>query len=462
MKTEDIKYIDSCDVAIVGAGDTGTAAAEVLSADTNVRNIIIIEKYSKVATVNSHPLNNAQTSHEGDTETNYTVEHALEVRQSSIPLRRFVDSINDPTLSRKRLRMVIGITKREVAALEKRYEAIKKYYPHLKLMYYDEIAKIEPNVTKGRNPKKPFCALVSTEGYIIDYQRLAEELLKDTQIRNPNLRCMFNTEVLDIEGVNDGNDGYILKTSRGNIFAKTVEFAAGPYSLYFARKLGYGLQYSILQVAGSFYSAGHWLDNKVYRTQVVGRPFAEIHGDPDILNMDDTRFGPTTKPIFFMERYHPETFRHYIKMELVTTWRGLATVLWLLLKRKLVWYVFKNFLFDLPMIGPALFLLEARKVVPTLRYRDLKLRKGAGGVRPQIVNLETMDLEMGDSSIIGRNIIFNTTPSPGASVCLGNAHRDARRIVQFLGSKYYFDEEKFQRELGEQVLAITIPQPSKS
>lgn len=446
MKNESVGYIDSCDVAIAGAGDTGTAVAKVLSRDSNAQDIIIIEKYGQVATVNSHPLNNAQTSHEGDTETNYTVEHALEVREAAIYLRNFVDSINDPNLSQKRLRMAIGVTKKEVVILEKRYEAIKRYYPHLKLMYYDEVAKIEPNVTKGRNPKKPFCALVSTEGYIVNYQRLAEELLKDAQKCNPRLRCMFNTEVLDVEKL---ENGYILKTLRGNIFAKTVEFAAGPYSLYFAHKLGYGKKYSILQVAGSFYSAGNWLKNKVYRTQVLGRPFAEIHGDPDILNMNDTRFGPTTKPIFYMERYRPETFHHYLEMKLVTTLRGILTISWILLKRKLVWYVFKNFLFDLPIIGPALFLLEARKVVPTLRYRDLKLRKGAGGVRPQIVNLETMDLEMGDSSIVGQNIIFNTTPSPGASVCLGNAHRDAKRIVEFLGPNYWFDEEKFQKELGE-------------
>lgn len=441
-----MKTIDTCEVAIVGAGDTGTAAAFALSRFSNVRNIIVIEKYDRVAQVNSHPRNNAQTSHEGDTETNYPVKHALEVRTPALHLRRYADSKDDPTLSQKRLRMVIAVNKREVEKLEKRYEEITRYYPHLRLMYYDDVAKIEPNVTNGRNPKKPFCALVSTEGYIINYQRLAEELLKDAGKCNPRLRCMFNTKVLEIDKI---DDGYILKTSKGDILAKTVEFSAGPYSLYFAHKLGYGLKYSILQVAGTFCSAGKWLKNKVYRTQVEGRPFAEIHGDPDILDMNDTRFGPTTKPIFYMERYHPETLKHYLQMKLITTLRGIATILWILWKRKLIWYVFKNFLFDVPVIGPALFLLEARKIVPNLRYRDLKIRKGAGGVRPQIVNLETMDLEMGDSSIMGDNIIFNTTPSPGASVCLGNAHRDARRIVEFLGPKYWFDENKFQKELGE-------------
>ena len=102
----------------------------------------------------------------------------------------------------------------------------------------------------------------------------------------------------------------------------------------------------------------------------------------------------------------------------------------------------------MPIVGKILFLQEVRKVVPMMRYGNLKLRKGAGGIRPQIVNLKTGDLEMGDASIVGNKIIFNTTPSPGASVCLGNAHRDAQRIVDFLGQEYKFDEEKFQKELG--------------
>ncbi|MBI4160465.1 MAG: FAD-dependent oxidoreductase [Candidatus Yanofskybacteria bacterium] len=434
-----------CDVCIIGGGVTGTALAYTLSRFSNVRSVVLLEKYGRVATENSHPLNNAQTSHEGDTETNYTPEHALEVREAATFLRRFVDSVDDPFLSQKRLRMVIGVNKKEVAKLEKRFRDIRRHYPHLKLAYYDDVEKIEPNVTRGRDRDKPFCALVSTEGYIVNYQKLAEKFLKRAKRNNPKFRYLFNTEVLEIKRE---DENYLITTSSGVFLAKTVEFAAGPWSLYFAHKLGYGLKYSILQVAGSFYSAGNWLKNKVYRTQVEGRPFAEIHGDPDILNMNDTRFGPTTKPVFLMERYHPETFRPYLRMKLITTLRGISAISWILWKRRLLWYVFKNILFDLPIIGPGLFLLEAKKIVPKLRYRDLKIRKGAGGVRPQIVNLETMDLEMGDSSLVGDKIIFNTTPSPGASVCLGNARRDGKRIVEFLEPNYRFDEEKFQKELG--------------
>lgn len=444
------------EVAIVGGGVTGTALAYALSRFSNVRDIILLEKYEQVATVNSHPLNNAQTSHDGSTETNYDLEHALKVKAAATALRRYVDSKNDTKLSRKVRRMVIAVTREEVVKLCDRYLEFKPHYPDLWLAEKIKLAKLEPNLMNGRSQKSDILAMGSDEGYIVDYQQLAIYMAKDTEINNGKFEIRFKSPVGLIKKCNSPSFniggkpflGYVLATPSGLVFADTVVFAAGPYSLLFAQKLGYGLDYGILSVAGSFYDTGHWLDNKVYRMQVEGRPFAEIHGDPDILDMTKTRFGPTTKVLPLMERHHYETFKDFLQLPLATSLRGIISLLKILWKRRLAWYVLKNILFDIPIIGKILFLQEVRKVVPKMGYRDLKLRKGAGGIRPQIVNLKTGDLEMGDASLVGDHIIFNTTPSPGASVCLGNAHRDAKRIVEFLGPSYWFDEEKFQKELG--------------
>ena len=435
------------DVGIFGLGVSGAAAVYNFSRFTNVKSIIALEKALDIATINSHPLNNAQTSHDGSTETNYNLAHALEVQKAARYLRNYLKSKGEnPNLYRKVLRMVLGVGAKEAAQLEERFKVFSPYYPDISLASPKWLEQNEPMIMKGRNPTQPISAIVSTEGYVVNYQEYAKELFWDSVKINPNFDYAFNHPVLSIKFK---GDHYEVKTLVRTFYCKTVIFEAGPYSLFFARELGYGMNYAILPVAGSFYSAGHLLNNKVYRVQIEGRPFAAIHGDPDILEMTDTRFGPTTKPLPLMERHHYETFRDFMKLPLLSSVRGISALLKVVNENNLWGYAAKNFIFDMPIIGPATFLREIHPIIPTIRYKDLKLRRGAGGIRPQIVNLETRKLEMGDSTIIGKNAIFNTTPSPGASVSMANGRRDAKKIVEFLGSGYWFDEEKFQEELGE-------------
>ncbi|TSC82788.1 MAG: malate dehydrogenase [Parcubacteria group bacterium Gr01-1014_20] len=432
------------DLIIVGAGVTGTALAYVLSSYSNVKRILILEKNSWVAEVNSNPMNNAQTSHDGGTETNYTLHHALEVKAAATMLRRYVLSKNDPLLSFKTHRMVLGVGAEEVETLKNRYMEFWTHYPDLSLIGPEELSRIEPMLMKGRGPKEPVCGLVSNEGYMINYQRLAESMLSDARVINPELELVFNVTV---DSIRREEEDFVLETSQGRLDSRVVVFAAGSYSLYFAQQMGYGTEYAILPVAGSFYSGGNLLKGKVYRVQIPGMPFAAIHGDPDILNLADTRFGPTTKPLPLMERHRYKTFFDFIKLPLVSL-RGFLSMTRILASKGMIGYVIKNTLYDLPIIGPWLFLRAVRPIVPTIRYRDLKLRRGAGGIRPQIVDLRTKSLVMGDVTITGDRCIFNTTPSPGASVCLANAKRDAAKVVKFLGNGYTFCQASIDRDLG--------------
>ncbi len=429
---------------IVGGGVTGSALAYVASKYTTIGSIALIEKNAGVAEENSHPLNNAQTSHDGGTETNYSLEHALRVKAAAVILRNYVESKKDPLLFRKTHRMVLGVGTKEVEGLKKRFEEFRDSYPDLKLIGKEELARIEPKVMEFRNPDEPVAALVSSEGYAINYQRLAEHLVCDAEAANKDFEIFFNTGVKNIR---HENGMYVIETGNETFKTEMVVFAAGSYSLFFAHKLEYGKQYGILPVAGSFYSSGEWVRGKVYRVQVEGRPFAEIHGDPDVLNAKDTRFGPTTKPLPLMERHNYKTFFDFIKLPLAS-FKGIAIICKIIIKNKLFGYVAKNMIYDLPVIGKFFFLREARVIIPALRYSDLKLRRRVGGIRPQIVDLKTGTLQMGDATIVGDNIIFNTTPSPGASICLGNAKRDAIELMNFSKGKYQFDTEAFEKELG--------------
>jgi malate dehydrogenase (quinone) len=159
-----------------------------------------------------------------------------------------------------------------------------------------------------------------------------------------------------------------------------------------------------------------------------------------------TRFGPTAKPIFQLERYNWSTFSEYWK----TFGLGLSPVISLfsiIFDRVLFNYIVVNFLYDLPFLGKRLFIRQIRKIVPSIKLSELKYARGIGGTRPQIVNNTTRKLEMGEAKLSGEKIIINITPSPGASTCLGNAYSDTFKIIEFLGDKYKFNKEAFEKDL---------------
>ncbi len=55
---------------------------------------------------------------------------------------------------------------------------------------------------------------------------------------------------------------------------------------------------------------------------------------------------------------------------------------------------------------------------------------------------------MGEAKITGDKIIFNITPSPGASTCLQNAFEDTEKLISFLGNGYKFEREQFLDDLA--------------
>jgi malate dehydrogenase (quinone) len=100
------------------------------------------------------------------------------------------------------------------------------------------------------------------------------------------------------------------------------------------------------------------------------------------------------------------------------------------------------------LIGKRLFIKEVSQIIPAIKLKDLTYAKGYGGVRPQVVNLNTQALEMGEAKITGDQIIFNITPSPGASTCLQNALDDTTQLINFLGSGYQFNRQQFLADLS--------------
>jgi malate dehydrogenase (quinone) len=435
-------------VAIIGGGISGTALLYSLSNYTNIDHIVLIEKNQEVALINSHKTSNSQTLHFGDIETNYTLEKAQKVKKAASLVKNYILR-NDPQQETytKYHKMVLAIGKEQAEELRERYEEFKSLFPKLKLINKDEIELLEPSLVKNRAPDEEILALFTEEGYTIDFQKLAQSFLQksiDTSKRAIDL--MMSTKVKNI--TKEGKL-YHIQTDREVILAEVVIFTAGAYSLLFAKSLGYGKDYALLDVAGSFYFAPGVLNGKVYTVQLKKIPFAAIHGDPEVHDQSKTRFGPTAKVTPLLERHNYSTIFDYFKTAgfSINAFMSFFTIL---SEKVILKYIVRNFIYDIPLIGKRLFLKEVQKIVPSIQLKDLHLAKGYGGIRPQIVNLKTKRLELGEAKIIGENILFNITPSPGASTCLQNAEDDTEKIISFLGQEYTFDKQRFLEDLGDE------------
>lgn len=435
------------DVLIIGGGISGTALLYTLSKYTDIKNVGIIEKYSDFGLVNTASTMNSQTLHFGDIETNYTIEKAKKVKRSADMVKEYLETEKAGDRADKIFikvpKMVLAVGKEQVDVLRERFKPFGELFPKLRMIGKDEIGKLEPRILLGRDPGQELLALVTEDGYTVDFGRLSHSFVKNAIERNPGISVHLSTKVLKI--IKTG-DGYKVVTNKGEFESSSVVVAAGSHSLKIAKSLGYGKNFSILSMSGSFYTGPKVLNGKVYTMQVAKLPFAAIHGDPEVHNENVTRFGPTAKPIFFLERYNYSTFFEYWK----TFGLGLKPILSILKisSDKVIFnYLLKNVVYDVPSIGKRSFLKEVRKIVPAIKLNELEFAKKVGGTRPQIINNTTRKLEMGEAKIVGEKIIFNITPSPGASTCLGNAYEDTVKIMDFLNHKFSFNKEKFEQDL---------------
>jgi malate dehydrogenase (quinone) len=283
----------------------------------------------------------------------------------------------------------------------------------------------------------------------VDYGAMTNELAKAGQKADTSKTTdiFYNSEVEEIE---KDSDKYRLTTVNGTVFtADFVVVDAGAHSLYLAHKMGYGKHMGSLSMAGSFYITNEkFLNGKVYMVQNDKLPFADLHGDPDILKDGRTRFGPTALALLVLERYKGlKSMGQCIKT--LNFDNSILKIFWDLLKDSDIRsYVFKNFLFEIPGINKGLFVKDARKIVPSLTVDDIEYAKGWGGVRPQVLNKDEKKLMLGEASLSeGNGIIFNMTPSPGATSCLGNAERDIKVICDYL--KLDFDEKQLLADLTD-------------
>jgi len=444
------------DCIIIGGGVSGTALLYELARYTDLKRLLLVEKYDRPAQVNSHAHNNSQTIHCGDIETNYTLDKALKVKRTASMVLNYATKL--PARERDQIvhrmpKMVLGVGARECNYIRQRYERFKDAYPRMQLLERQDIADLEPNVAlvDGAWRKDEIVATGTPDDYCaVDFQALSESFSAQCvrmdrdkeRFGDKHVSQLYGTEVGKIR--KDGSE-YVVSTNRGDMLARSVVVCAGGHSLLMAQAMGFGLEYSCLPVAGSFYFAPEALNGKVYTVQNPNLPFAAVHGDHDVKERGKTRFGPTALMLPMLERYNRATMPDFFKVLRMD--HNVAATLWDLMKVSDIRnYILRNFLYEVPGLNRRLFVKEIRKIVPDIEARDIQYAEGFGGIRPQLIDRNTRELKMGEVKIIdGHGIVFNMTPSPGGTSCLGNAEQDMRLVAKHLDARV--DWDAFEREL---------------
>ncbi len=443
--------IHEYDTVIVGAGITGTALLYTLSKYTNLKSIALIEKYKSIASLNSNSNNNSQTLHFGDIESNYTFEKAKKVSKNAELVAGFLEKngkVNHTYY--KKHKLLLGVGEEQIKVVKKRVNEFKSIFPNIKFLDKEEVTQLEPLIKKGRSPEENFAALYSPDGYAIDYGRLAELFVEKTkQGTNQNtIDIQLSTKILKIK---KSENGYILIIKKEGSKSQTIHckillVCAGAHSLILAKQVGVGKEIGVLPISGTFFSTNRKvLNGKVYTLQKEKLPFAAIHGDPNVNDANETRFGPTARVLPILEKGNWSTIPDFLKTS-AFTFDGIIS-LWKVISDPIIFfYTLKNVFYDLPIIGKRLFLKEIKKIIPSISLKELDYTKNIGGIRPQVIDTKTKKLIMGQGKLYANNAIFNITPSPGASNCLSNARDDAIRIKEFLGEEYHFDLEGFVKD----------------
>jgi malate dehydrogenase (quinone) len=447
---------------------------------------MLVERYDQLARVNSRATNNSQTIHCGDIETNYTLEKAVKVKRTAEMIVHYAELL-DPAVRERCVfrtpKMVLGVGEQECAFLRQRFQRFSPHFPAMELLEKEQIAEWEPNVAlvDGQLRPEELVAIGIRSTYTaVDYEELSASFAEQARAAMAEANTESQTELTSVSAAAasprqlDLHLGTTVQSivAEGELFrvtlaptpgcsaglaadgsaaapreivARHVVVNAGAHSLLMAQRMGFGLEYSCLPVAGSFYFTPDLLKGKVYTVQNDKLPFAAIHGDPDVRAPGKTRFGPTALLLPLLERYKPASFWDFLKV-LRLDWAVLA-VFWQLFRiADIRNYILKNLLFEVPWLRRRLFLADARKIVPGMALADLRFAEGYGGVRPQLIDKVNRKLMLGEASIPAMpGLVFNVTPSPGGTCCLGNAARDLDAIAARLGCAV--DRQRLAREL---------------
>ncbi len=473
--------MEKYELAIIGGGVTGTAELDLAARFTGIQSMALLESRLNPGEENSAVWMNANTLHRG-WETQHAYEQVKRDSHSADMIVAYAKHYGLDSIVQQFPKMLLAVGDKEIGKLNARYEQMRGLFPGLQLLDAEGIARVEPNVMRGRPANQKVAAIYRAQNeYAVDYGKLAQHFVEtargEGRKSGKTVNVYTGTKVLEIKQQENGT--YRLKTNNPqhpDIETRALIISAGAHSLLLAKQMGHCQYLSVTPIAGDFYRTPKVLNGKVYTIQNPNIPFAAIHGDPDLQETDRTRWGPTARFIPRLDKYNKSTAKDWRKS--FGGLRALPSLVDILTDFEKTAFMAKNVLYQLPFgLDRYAFAGSIRKVVPSMGFKDITHAEGVGGVRPQIIDTRAghgKKLLLGEAKVIvdgdkevtmcghdaqsqnlEGSLIVNMTPSPGATMCEGNAEVDIRHIARVLGVPFLQDkfEQFYSNSKGVEVIA---------
>lgn len=395
------------DVAVVGGGIVGLAAAYQLTQQFPTRRVVVLEKEAIIA---AHQTgHNSGVLHSGIYYKPGSLK-AINCRAGKQAMEAFcaVEGVPFEICGK----VIVAIDENDLPALDKLLERGQANGVACEMIGPERLKELEPHAAGVR-------AIHVPETGIVDYRRVCERFVE--RISERDGRVLNGARVT---GMTHRPDGVVVHSAAGDVAAKFVVTCAGLQCDRVTAMSGQRLGSQIIPFRGEYFalkpSAHHLCRNLIYPVPDARFPFLGVHFTR--LIRGGVECGPNAVLAFAREGYR-KTDVNLTDLAETLTYRGflrLAGKYWRMGMGEL-WRSFSK----------RAFVRALRRLVPEIRADDLD--PIPAGVRAQLV---ARDGSLVDEWVIrddGRVINIGNTPSPAATASLNIGKMIVERLAGRLG-----------------------------
>lgn len=357
------------DVVIIGAGIVGMTVAYRIKLLSPTTSIAIVEKEVRPGLHASG--RNSGVLHCGI----YYGSDTLKAQVCSTGAKKmmaFADEHNIPYI--KSGKVIVATKDEHLPAIRRLLQNVKDNQINAREISRQELIEIEPNAAQG--PGAIYCP----DTAVIDINVVLTVLR--SLLEQAGVKFIFNCEVSMSQA------GDMLKTSIGKIGFGFLFNCAGAYADNVARSFGLATDYTLVPFKGIYWKlsqeANHLVRSSIYPVPDISLPFLGVHFTRGING--DVYIGPTAIPALGRENYGL-----FKGLDLLETMSISKQIIKMYLANQ------KNFrLLAHTEIGKYIktnFMKAARELIPALESEHMVLTHKVG-IRPQLVNHKTNNLEM--------------------------------------------------------------------